>query len=326
MSHHHHHHPAYQLRAAQYGSAHAQHAQGHDSVFSSGQHGRALAYPFGMNGMGGNPYGSPGAHPFSVSPYQTPSPPRDDKSQVEEQLRINGKGKKMRKPRTIYSSLQLQQLNRRFQRTQYLALPERAELAAALGLTQTQVKIWFQNRRSKYKKIMKQGGAPPPPPSSQPQSSSPGGAPTPSLGGVVNVKQQPGSQSNSFLDEGPPTGNSSDMHPGSQGSPTPQPHGGIQHPGSQGTPTPMLPASSPLSHHHHHHQHHQHQQQQHQQHQHHPHHSHHNNHQGGAAGGVLSWSDLGAAGGIPTSGHVHSHGGQHVHPHAHSVSSAAAHQ
>jgi len=47
--------------------------------------------------------------------------------------------KKARKPRTIYSSLQLHQLARRFQRTQYLALPERAELAAALGLTQTQV-------------------------------------------------------------------------------------------------------------------------------------------------------------------------------------------
>uniref|UniRef100_A0A1A9Z0I3 Homeobox domain-containing protein n=1 Tax=Glossina pallidipes TaxID=7398 RepID=A0A1A9Z0I3_GLOPL len=56
-------------------------------------------------------------------------------------LRVNGKGKKMRKPRTIYSSLQLQQLNRRFQRTQYLALPERAELAASLGLTQTQFKL-----------------------------------------------------------------------------------------------------------------------------------------------------------------------------------------
>lgn len=56
-------------------------------------------------------------------------------------LRVNGKGKKMRKPRTIYSSLQLQQLNRRFQRTQYLALPERAELAASLGLTQTQVSV-----------------------------------------------------------------------------------------------------------------------------------------------------------------------------------------
>ncbi|KAH9505779.1 hypothetical protein Btru_055788 [Bulinus truncatus] len=132
-----HHHPAYQTIRSQYPGGHPQHPQAHESVFSGPQHGRGLGYPFGMNGMSGS-YNSPPTHPFSVSPYQTPSPPRDDKSQVEEQLRINGKGKKMRKPRTIYSSLQLQQLNRRFQRTQYLALPERAELAASLGLTQTQ--------------------------------------------------------------------------------------------------------------------------------------------------------------------------------------------
>lgn len=56
------------------------------------------------------------------------------------ELRISSKGKKLRKPRTIYSSLQLQALNQRFQQTQYLALPERAELAAQLGLTQTQVR------------------------------------------------------------------------------------------------------------------------------------------------------------------------------------------
>ena len=55
--------------------------------------------------------------------------------------RVNGKGKKIRKPRSIYSSLQIQQLERRFQRTQYLALPERAELAASLGITQTQVGV-----------------------------------------------------------------------------------------------------------------------------------------------------------------------------------------
>jgi len=69
-----------------------------------------------------------------------------DKCVDDGSLRVNGKGKKMRKPRTIYSSLQLQQLNRRFQRTQYLALPERAELAASLGLTQTQVRAYHRNR------------------------------------------------------------------------------------------------------------------------------------------------------------------------------------
>lgn len=55
------------------------------------------------------------------------------------EVRINGKGKRIRKPRTIYTSHQLQELQRRFNKTQYLALPERAELAAQLGLSQTQV-------------------------------------------------------------------------------------------------------------------------------------------------------------------------------------------
>ncbi|KAK3880432.1 hypothetical protein Pcinc_015035 [Petrolisthes cinctipes] len=35
----------------------------------------------------------------------------------------------------------------------YLVQQERQELADMVGLSQTQVKIWFQNRRSKYKKL-----------------------------------------------------------------------------------------------------------------------------------------------------------------------------
>lgn len=63
-----------------------------------------------------------------------------EKEVAEPEVRmVNGKPKKVRKPRTIYSSFQLAALQRRFQNTQYLALPERAELAASLGLTQTQV-------------------------------------------------------------------------------------------------------------------------------------------------------------------------------------------
>ena len=66
--------------------------------------------------------------------------------------RVNGKGKKIRKPRSIYSSLQIQQLERRFQRTQYLALPERAELAASLGITQTQVGL--ENKFKAFKLLV----------------------------------------------------------------------------------------------------------------------------------------------------------------------------
>lgn len=63
----------------------------------------------------------------------------EEKCHYDHPPKLTLKGKKIRKPRTIYSSMQLQVLNKRFQRTQYLALPERAELAASLGLTQTQV-------------------------------------------------------------------------------------------------------------------------------------------------------------------------------------------
>ncbi|CAF1635048.1 unnamed protein product [Rotaria magnacalcarata] len=96
-------------------------------------------------------------YPYSL-PYPSLGIDAEEKCHYDEHdipPKLTIKGKKIRKPRTIYSSMQLQVLNKRFQRTQYLALPERAELAASLGLTQTQVKIWFQNKRSKQKKIVK---------------------------------------------------------------------------------------------------------------------------------------------------------------------------
>uniref|UniRef100_A0A8C6WKH7 Distal-less homeobox 4b n=1 Tax=Neogobius melanostomus TaxID=47308 RepID=A0A8C6WKH7_9GOBI len=133
----------------------AGHSQ-HDSPFPGGtSYGRSLgyAYPGAVSAHPPTAYMSY-AHGHSPSGLahgrQTTVPETRD-------IRLNGKGKKIRKPRTIYSSLQLQALHQRFQQTQYLALPERADLAAKLGLTQTQVKIWFQNKRSKYKKIMKHG-------------------------------------------------------------------------------------------------------------------------------------------------------------------------
>ncbi|XP_053797078.1 homeobox protein HMX1-like [Vidua chalybeata] len=94
-------------------------------------------------------------------------PPREAGGSGENGRSSAAGGRK--KTRTIFSKSQVFQLESTFDVKRYLSSSERAGLAASLHLTETQVKIWFQNRRNKLKRQM----------SSEPEGQGPGPAEPP---------------------------------------------------------------------------------------------------------------------------------------------------
>ena len=54
--------------------------------------------------------------------------------------------------RPTFNGHQIFHLEKTFETTKYLAGPERGRLAKALRMSENQVKVWFQNRRTKWRK------------------------------------------------------------------------------------------------------------------------------------------------------------------------------
>ncbi|XP_031141943.1 homeobox protein CDX-1-like [Sander lucioperca] len=70
-------------------------------------------------------------------------------------LNPNGKTRTKDKYRVVYTDHQRLELEKEFHYSKYITIRRKAELATTLGLSERQVKIWFQNRRAKERKINK---------------------------------------------------------------------------------------------------------------------------------------------------------------------------
>ncbi|KAJ3643105.1 hypothetical protein Zmor_025837 [Zophobas morio] len=87
-----------------------------------------------------------------LSGISTLSPDFPPPSQSDESGRDPNQPGRKKRSRAAFTHAQVFELERRFSQQRYLSGPERADLAQALKLTETQVKIWYQNRRYKTKR------------------------------------------------------------------------------------------------------------------------------------------------------------------------------
>ncbi|XP_005921189.1 homeobox protein CDX-1-like [Astatotilapia calliptera] len=94
----------------------------------------------------------------SLTPYnfisgQDPLIPRKRPQEPVKQTTSGGKTRTKDKYRVVYTDHQRMELEKEFQFNRYITMRRKSELSMALSLSERQVKIWFQNRRAKERKI-----------------------------------------------------------------------------------------------------------------------------------------------------------------------------
>ncbi|XP_017938727.1 homeobox protein CDX-4 [Manacus vitellinus] len=104
--------------------------------------------------------GAGGAPPAEPGSAQHCSPSSHRHSSYEwmrktVQATSTGKTRTREKYRVVYTDHQRLELEKEFHYNRYITIRRKSELAANLRLSERQVKIWFQNRRAKERKLMK---------------------------------------------------------------------------------------------------------------------------------------------------------------------------